>query len=170
TGAMQLPDETVEFSYANALLPHPEAWTPLAELQARNLLPKARLQALGPALMQIRGQVAAEREVVEPKPEQQPLQPGFIDLPLKLLDAHRRKGEASDLGRVLQAATRLRDDTDRVVVLGVGGSYMGARALFEALCPACHNELPAADRMGKPRLYFEGNGFDNDALQELMDM
>ncbi|MFL5340199.1 MAG: glucose-6-phosphate isomerase [Gemmataceae bacterium] len=167
---MQLPDESVEYVYQNAIVPHSEVWSALAELQAQNLIPKARLQALQPSLTAIRGQVAAEREVVEPKPEQQPLQAGFIDLPQKLLDSHRRKGEASELGRILALAQKLRDETDRVIVLGIGGSYMGARALFEALCAAGHNELPPQDRMGKPRLYFAGNGFDNDSLQELLDL
>ena len=167
---MQLPDETVEYHFQNAMLPPSDGWTPLAELQAKNLLPKSRLQVLIPGLTLVRGQVAAEREVAEPRPDQPPLQAGFIDLPQKLLDAHRRKGETSELGRILALATKLREETDRVIVLGIGGSYMGARALFEALNSAGHNELPAAERMGKPRMYFEGNGFDNDSLQDLLDL
>ncbi len=47
---------------------------------------------------------------------------------------------------------------------------MGARALFEALRSAYHNELPPEKRLGTPRLYFEGNNADNDALQELLDL
>src|SRR5438552_16564961 len=60
--------------------------------------------------------------------------------------------------------------TDRVVFLGIGGSYLGARALFEALRSSYHNELPAESRLGVPRIYFEGNNVDNDALQELLDL
>src|SRR5262249_25622727 len=76
----------------------------------------------------------------------------------------------SEVGQVLAAANRLRENVDRVVVLGIGGSYLGARALFDALCPSYHNELPERTRMGKPRLYFEGNNLDNDALQDLLDL
>src|SRR5438552_7737435 len=60
--------------------------------------------------------------------------------------------------------------TDRVVFLGIGGSYLGARALFDALRSAYHNELPAENRLGVPRVYFEGNNVDNDALQDLLDL
>jgi len=167
---MQLADEAIEYSYVNALQSFSETWSPLAELQAQNLLTKSRIQALSATLLQVRGQVAAEREVIEPRPEQQPLQPGFIDLPTRLLDSLRRKGDGSEIGRILKLAAMLRDEVDRVIVLGIGGSYLGPRALIEALCPAGHNELPPNDRVGKPRLYFEGNGFDNDSLQELLDL
>ena len=118
----------------------------------------------------VRGQVAAERELQNPPPRLQPLQAGFIDLPQKTLDGFRRKGDASELGRVLRLAQRLKENTDRVVVLGIGGSYLGAKALFDALCHTYHNELPGKMRMGKPRVYFEGNNVDNDALADLLEL
>ncbi len=46
----------------------------------------------------------------------------------------------------------------------------GARALFEACCHPYHNELPRGARGGKPRIYFEGNNVDNDAVQGLLDL
>src|SRR5262249_20776739 len=134
-----------------------------------NLLTRARIQLLLPTINMVRGQVVSEREV-EPKPGQPPLDSGFIDLPFKLLEAHRKRGDQSELGRVQLLASRLRDDVARVIVLGIGGSYMGARALFEALLPTYHNELPPPARIGKPRIYFEGNGLDNDSFQDLLDM
>ncbi len=67
-------------------------------------------------------------------------------------------------------ATGCARTVDRVVVLGIGGSYLGAKALFDALCHTYHNEMPAKLRMGKPRMYFEGNNVDNDALQELFEL
>jgi len=99
-----------------------------------------------------------------------PLDAGFIDLPQQLLDQHRRQGDASTLGRILKIAARLRDEVDRVVILGIGGSYMGGRALFEALRSSYHNDLPAKDRGGAPRIYFEGNNADSDALNDLLQM
>jgi glucose-6-phosphate isomerase len=166
---MQLPDETLEYTFYGYAMP-PEAWTPLAELQAQHLLSPARVRGLLPLVQQVRGQVAAERELQNPPPELRPLEPGFIDLPQKTLDQHRRKAESSDLGRVLALAQRLREQADRVVVLGVGGSSLGARALFQALCHTYHNELPTRTRLGVPRLYFEGDNFDNDSLQDLLDL
>jgi glucose-6-phosphate isomerase len=57
-----------------------------------------------------------------------------------------------------------------VVVVGIGGSYMGARALMEACCHPFHNEVDRAQRGGRPRLYFEGNNLDNDWIQGLLDL
>jgi glucose-6-phosphate isomerase len=167
---MQLPDEAIEFNYAGVLLPHADAWTPLAELQAKHYLRPERLEAIKPQVMQVRQQVASERTMQNPPAKVLPLESGFIDLPGRLLETYRKKGEASELGRVLAAANRLRSDVDRVVVLGTGGSYLGARALFDAICNTYHNEQPDRMRMGRPRMYFEGNSLDNDALQDLLDL
>jgi glucose-6-phosphate isomerase len=167
---MQLPDEAITYQYQSLLVPLEEAWTPAAELRAQHFLPPALLRDLVPRLLQVRSQVAAERELKQVPPEMVPLDAGFISLPQEYLDDFRRKGEGSVLGRVLAQATRLRNEADRVVVLGIGGSYLGARALFEALRSAHHNELPAETRLGVPRIYFEGNNVDNDALQELLDL
>ncbi len=166
---MQLPDETLEYFFHGFAVPS-ETWTPLAELQAKHFLPPTRVRGLLPTLQQVRSQIAAERELVNPSPELRPLDSGFIDLPQKTLDQHRRKAEASDLGRILGIAQRFREETDRVIVLGVGGSSLGARALFEALRHTYHNELPPRARMGVPRLYFEGDNFDNDAVQDLLEL
>src|SRR5262249_48587073 len=95
---------------------------------------------------------------------------GFPHPPQKPGAAPRRRAEASPLGRVLHHAGRLRDQCDRVVVLGAGGAHLGARALFEALRSTYHNELPPEARLGVPRLYFEGNGADNDAFQDLLEL
>jgi glucose-6-phosphate isomerase len=167
---MQLPDESIEYDFRRLLAPPADAWTPLAELQAANFLPADKLEPLRTKLNAVRGQVAAERDLVNPPAKLQPLQVGYIDLPQKQLDLFRRKGDASDLGKVNRLAQRLRENCDRVVVLGIGGSYLGAKALFDALCHTYHNELPAKMRMGKPRVYFEGNNLDNDALQDLMEL
>jgi glucose-6-phosphate isomerase len=167
---MQLPDEAITYQYQALLVPSIAEWTPAAEVQARHFLPPARLKELAPRLLQVRSQVATERDLQQVPPELEPLDAGFIDLPQKTLDEHRRKADASVLGRVLSRAAQLRDQLDRVVILGIGGSYLGARALFEALRSAYHNELPAESRLGVPRIYFEGNNFDNDALQELLDL
>ena len=167
---MQLPDEAIEYNYQALTVPPAEEWTPVAELRAKSFLPPAQLRAFVPQLMQVRSQVAAERELQQIPPELQPLDAGFIDLPQKTLDSHRRKGEASDLGRVITTAARLRALVDRVVVLGIGGSYLGARALFESLCNSYHNEMSPESRLGVPRIYFEGNNVDNDAMQELLEL
>jgi glucose-6-phosphate isomerase len=167
---MQLPDEAITYHYQSLLVPTKEEWTPAAELRAEHLLPLQAVKDLIPRLTQVRSQVTAEREPRQVPPELQPLDAGFIDLPQKTLDQHRKQGETSTLGRVLAQANHLREECDRVVILGIGGSYLGARALFDALRSTYHNDLPAEPRLGVPRIYFEGNGADNDALQDLLDL
>jgi len=167
---MQLPDENIEYDFKRLLAPPPEPWTPLAELQGQHLLAADRLEPMRAILNAVRSRVAAERELSNPPAELLPLHAGFIDGPQKLLDNFRRKGDGSELGKVNRLAQRLRDNADRVVVLGVGGSYLGAKALFDALCHTYHNELPRNLRIGKPRFYFEGNSVDNDALADLLEL
>jgi glucose-6-phosphate isomerase len=167
---MQLPDENIEYQFQRLLVPLAEAWTPVAELQSQHLLPPEELERIKDRVTKVRGQVVAERELQNPPAALRPMQPGFIDLPQKLLDGYKRKQDASELGKVLRLAQRLRDTVDRVVVLGVGGSSLAARAIFGALCHSHHNELPAKLRMGKPCIYFEGDSADNDPLQELFEL
>jgi len=100
--------------------------------------------------------------------EKQPLDAGFHEMPERLLDDYQADRSRSELDRILKTATRLRSLVDKVVVLGIGGSYMGARALMEACCSPYHNEMTRAQRGGRPRMYFEGNNFDNDWAQALL--
>ena len=99
-----------------------------------------------------------------------PLDSGFIELPRNLLDEAATHGGDSLLGRIRTAAETIRGEVDRFVVLGIGGSYMGARALFEALCHPRHNELSRSERYHVPRIYFEGNNLDNDTLAGLLEL
>ncbi len=102
-------------------------------------------------------------------PEKQPLDAGFIHLPERLLKELKQDKQESELAQVKRVATEIAGNVDKVVVLGIGGSYMGARALFEACCHPLHNELPRAKRRA-PRLYFAGNGLDNDATSAVLDI
>ncbi len=97
--------------------------------------------------------------------ERQPLDAAFFDLPERLLGDERPL-----LDRIMAAGDRLAKEVDRVVVLGIGGSYMGARALMEACCHPYHNEASRQRRGGRPRVYFEGNNVDNDSTQGLLDL
>lgn len=166
---MQLPDESLTYHYSGALIPQSDEWTAAAELRHQHFVTAARVRELQPRLLQVRSQVATERELKQVPPELLPLEAGFIDLPQKCLDEHRRRGEASTLGKIVKLAERLRNEVDVFVILGIGGSALGARALFQALKSGYHNELPAKDRSGTPRIYFEGDCFDNDSLQELLE-
>lgn len=137
-------------------------------------IPAAELAKLTDAL------VAARREVWEVDAQQYaqkkvpaekvPLDAGFVQLPERHLASYEQQRQQSELGRILAVAESWRELVDRVVVLGIGGSYMGARALMESCCHPYHNELPRAERGGRPRMVFEGNNVDNDATQGLLDV
>ena len=167
---MQLPDEAISYQFQSLLAPIGEEWTPAGELRSANYLSPAKLRDLNQRLLQVRSQIATEREIKNPAPDMTPLDAGFIDLPQKTLDEHRKKADTSILGRTLAIADRMKADFDRVVLLGIGGSYLGAKTLFDALKSAYHNELPSKERGGVPRIYFEGNNVDNDALHELFEL
>jgi glucose-6-phosphate isomerase len=109
-------------------------------------------------------------DAVEPPPHKIPLDAGFHELPDRLLSEFRTHGAKSEVGQIQEAADRLSAAVSSVAVLGIGGSYMGARALLEALCHPYYNETPAAMRGNRPRIYFEGNNVDNDALLGLMQL
>lgn len=167
---MQLPDEAISYHYQNALFPLLEEWTPAAETRQAQFVNPAMVKEFSDRALKVRSQVASERELKKVPPELDPLHAGFIDLPQNLLDDFRRKADNSQVGRILNRCQRLRDRVDRVVILGIGGSYLGAKAIFDALCHTYHNELPAKDRHSVPRIYFEGNNVDNDALHDLLEM
>lgn len=135
----------------------------------------ADMKALYPELTRIRDAImGTELEMFagdRPIPESmQPLDAGFIPLPEKLLKAYEEDRSQSELARVFKLANRLQAEVDRVVVLGIGGSYMGARALLEGCCQPYWNELSRAQRGSRPRMYFEGNNVDNDATQGLLHL
>ncbi len=102
--------------------------------------------------------------------EKQPLDAGFMELPERLLDAYQTDRANSELHQILETAKRIRESVDRVVVLGIGGSYMGARALMESCCEPYFNELPKSARGGRPRMYFGGYNVDNDTTQGLLNL
>ncbi|MCP4816542.1 MAG: glucose-6-phosphate isomerase, partial [Planctomycetaceae bacterium] len=103
----------------------------------------AQHQALEPGLLDARRQVVeSDPKLLEGTsipPDRQPLDAAFYLLPERLLEEHQQHGDASQLGRILETAGRLRDTVDAVALLGIGGSYMGARALMEACCDPYHN-------------------------------
>ena len=141
---------------------------------AHRLLDASLLNELEPKLLAARDEAFADVGLyrsggVIPQ-DKQPLDAAFIDLPRRLLDGYETDKTGSELGRILATAEMLRKDVDRVVSLGIGGSYMGARALFEALCHPHHNALPTAKRGGVPQVFFEGNNLDNDATHALLEM
>jgi glucose-6-phosphate isomerase len=133
---------------------------------------RAELDQLEPRLTAARDEVLADARLWTKggpvPPEKDPLDAGFHELPDRFLAERREQGAASKIAKIIAAADRLAGAVDSVVVLGIGGSYMGARAMLEACCHEYYNEVEPAMRRGRPRMYFEGNNVDNDALLDLV--
>ena len=133
----------------------------------------AQLDDLASPLEQLRTEmVETDRTQYEDgavPPHKQPLDARFFWLPEEQLAQYEADREQSELGRIFRVANGMHDEMDAVVVLGIGGSYMGARAMMEACCDPYHNELSRGDRGSKPRMYFEGNNVDNDATAALLN-
>jgi glucose-6-phosphate isomerase len=100
--------------------------------------------------------------------DRKPLDGKFYSLPDNILSEYRTDRDESELGQILKTANRLQSSVEAIVVLGIGGSYMGTRALMDACCEPYYNELSKAERGGRPQLYFAGNHLDNDALQGVL--
>lgn len=140
----------------------------------QKLLPPDAIKKLSSALSEARAEMLHDIELLnsggEVPPEKEPLDAGFIDLPKQLLEEYADQGEASLVGRIEATAKMMRNELESVVLLGIGGSYMGARALFEALCHRYHNELSRDERGGVPKIYFDGHNLDNDNTAGLIEL
>lgn len=86
---------------------------------------------------------------------------GWVDLPT----AYDRE----EFTRIQQAADRIRSNSDALVVVGIGGSYLGARAAIEWLTHSFHNQLPAEKR-GGTEVYFAGHHISASYLSHLFDL
>lgn len=85
---------------------------------------------------------------------------GWLDLPEKVDDTL--------LNRIEACAERLRKSSEVVVVVGIGGSYLGARAVIEALQNTYVNHR-AAKSEKQPVIAYAGNHLSSDAMSELLD-
>ena len=161
-----MPAELISYDPAGVFFP--------AGPHAKHGLAEGDLAAIADKLEAARGEVqfdaVAWSSGEEVPPEKQPLDAGFHMMPNRLLAELSSKGNASEVARLKATADRIAGLADRVLVLGIGGSYMGARALLEALCHPYYNEASKEQRGDRPRISFEGNNVDNDAVQGLIDL
>jgi glucose-6-phosphate isomerase len=77
--------------------------------------------------------------------------------------------QTQELENILEVARKLRHGFSNFVVVGIGGSSLGSRALHLALNHPFHNLLPESKRGGVPKIFFAEN-IDPDALAGLLDI
>jgi len=77
--------------------------------------------------------------------------------------------EKEDLEGIKNAANIIQNSSDAFIVIGIGGSYLGARACIEALNHSFYNQLPKEKRKG-PEIYFVGNNMSSSYIMDLIDI
>ncbi len=73
--------------------------------------------------------------------------------------------DKDEFARIISASERIRKEAEVFIVIGIGGSYLGARAVIEAVKGTYHNETSKG-----PKIYFAGNSVSADSLNELLDI
>jgi glucose-6-phosphate isomerase len=85
---------------------------------------------------------------------------GWLELPTDY--------DKEEFARIKQAAAKIQSDSDVLLVVGIGGSYLGARAAIEALTHSFFNVLSKEDRKA-PQVFFVGNSISAPYLNQLLD-
>lgn len=83
---------------------------------------------------------------------------GWVHLP--------RDYDKEEFARIQRAAQKIQSDSKALVVIGIGGSYLGARAVVELLKSPNYNQ----NKKATPDLFFVGNGLSTDALLETIEL
>lgn len=86
---------------------------------------------------------------------------GWIDLPVDY--------DKEEFARIKKAAAKIQSDSEALVVIGIGGSYLGARAAIEFLRHSFYNVVDKSIRK-TPEIYFVGNSISSTYIKDLMDV
>ncbi len=86
---------------------------------------------------------------------------GWIDLPVNY--------DKVEFGRIKEAAAKIQSDSDVLLVIGIGGSYLGARAAIEALRHGFYNSVSKEIRK-TPEIYYCGNNLSSTYISELVQV
>jgi glucose-6-phosphate isomerase len=83
---------------------------------------------------------------------------GWVDLPTNY--------DKEEAGRIIKAAEKIKSDSQILIVIGIGGSYLGARAAIELLRSPFYNNL----KKDTPDIYFVGNNINPTYLNEVLSI
>lgn len=86
---------------------------------------------------------------------------GWIDLPVDY--------DKEEFSRIEKAAEKIKKDSDVLVVIGIGGSYLGARATIEFLRHSFYNSISKEQRK-TPEIYFVGNNISSTYISHLLEV
>lgn len=85
---------------------------------------------------------------------------GWLELPTNY--------DKKEFARIKKAAKKIKKESDILVVIGIGGSYLGARAVIESLTSSFYNMLPNKERK-YPQILYAGNNLSPNYINELID-
>ncbi|SFC21175.1 glucose-6-phosphate isomerase [Alkalibacterium subtropicum] len=86
---------------------------------------------------------------------------GWVDLP--------EDYDREEFSRIKKAADKIKSDSEVLVVIGIGGSYLGAKAALDFLNHSFYNELNA-DKRETPQIFFAGNNISSTYLSDLIEV
>jgi len=86
---------------------------------------------------------------------------GWVDLPTNY--------NKEEFTRIEEAAKKIKDNSEVLIVIGIGGSYLGARAAIDMLSHTFYNKLSKEDRKA-PEIYFAGNSISGSYLKHLIQI
>ena len=86
---------------------------------------------------------------------------GWLDLPINY--------DKEEFARIKKAAKKIQSDSEILIVIGIGGSYLGARAAIEALRHSFYNVIPKEQRK-TPQIFFAGNNISSTYLEHLLEV
>ena len=84
---------------------------------------------------------------------------GWLDLPVNY--------DKNEFERIKNAAERIKNNSDVLIVIGIGGSYLGAKAGISMLTDTFYNEK---SKKGAPAIYFAGNSISSSYLYDLIEL
>lgn len=85
---------------------------------------------------------------------------GWLELPTNY--------DKKEFARIKKAAKKIKKESDLLVVIGIGGSYLGARAVIESLTSSFYNLLTEEERKN-PQVIYVGNNLSSDYMNEIIE-
>ena len=85
---------------------------------------------------------------------------GWLDLPINY--------DKEEFNRIKASAEKIRKDSDVLIVIGIGGSYIGARAIIEMLSHSFYNSL-SKEKRKSPEIFYVGNNISSTYMVDLLD-
>ncbi len=86
---------------------------------------------------------------------------GWIDLPMNF--------DKEEFARIKKAAKKIQEDSEVLLVIGIGGSYLGARAAIEFLRHSFYNNISKQERK-TPEIYYVGNNISSTYIKHLLEV